>query len=177
MRSPLTRTRRKIQSGNVKAGPAKRDRPFCFQFSVRLTCDRYELVSEHSLEALLFILIVQHHDGNDAHRALAVPADGHFTLQVLQESVGEAVQRPLPAGILRPLRAAVRAGEFNDIFLWIAVQRGPPGLADSESLSRLAVHDTGTYPFRDLGTSPKYSDAQDGGLDATSGRKTCPNQR
>jgi hypothetical protein len=131
-------------------------RPFCFQFSLRLARYGRELISEHSFKPLLLVLIVQHDDWNHAHRALAVPADGHFALQILQEAVREAVQRPLAPCVLCSHRPAMRAGEFNDIFLWIAVQRGPPGVANSERLSRLTVHDTGTIPFATWELPPTF---------------------
>src|SRR5579862_9999090 len=105
--------------------------------SYGLSCSGRELFSEHGLEPLLLILIVQHHDGNHAERPLTAAADRDFSLQVLQEAVREAIQRALPAGILRTLHPAMRTGEIHHILLGIAVQSGPSGHSHTQSFNRL----------------------------------------
>jgi hypothetical protein len=65
------------------------------------------------LKAPLLIPIMQQHDRGDAQRPAAISAGAHLSLQVLQETIGEVVFRPLaPGGLPAPL-PAVRADELN----------------------------------------------------------------
>src|SRR6266576_2853166 len=77
---------------------------------------------------------------NHAQRLLAGMANGHFTLQVLQKTVREMVQRPLAPGILLVTRAAVRTDEFHLVLLRIAVQSSPPGAAYANRFCITPVH-------------------------------------
>src|ERR1700722_570759 len=112
--------------------------------AVGLSCGRFKLGGKYSLKALFFVLVVQHHDWYDAHRALAAAAHGHLALQILQEAVGKTVQGPFAPGILRANHATMRTSKFNLVFLWVAVQCRPACRTYAECFSRLPVH--GTVP-------------------------------
>ena len=59
--------------------------PFLFQRESQLNLVRgcNQEVREHAFEPALFVLVMQHHDGNDTYGAAASMACGHFPLQVL----------------------------------------------------------------------------------------------
>ena len=92
--------------------------------------DGCQIVGENGLEAALFVLIVQHNNRSYVQRLFAAPAGGQFSLQVLQKSVGEAVQRARPPGRLLAVMAAMGTHKFNQILLRIAVERCPAGVTN-----------------------------------------------
>jgi len=91
----------------------------------KLTGDGCQIVGENGLKATLFVLIVQHHNRSHVQRLFAVAAGGQFSLQILQESVGETVECASAPGRLLSCMAAMRAHEFDQIFLRIAIQCRP----------------------------------------------------
>jgi hypothetical protein len=90
---------------------------------------RSEFVGKDGLEAARFVLIVQKDDGYDAQRLSARTALRCFALQVLQETIGEVILRPLAPGIFLASSAAVGTDKLNPILLRIAVQSRPAGAA------------------------------------------------
>jgi hypothetical protein len=99
-----------------------------------------QLGREYSFKAPLLILIVKHDHGHDPQRVLARAAGGHLTLQVLQEAVSEVVLRAgATSGLGAPL-AAVWAEELYHVFLRVAVERGPAGVAHSHRFLIMSVH-------------------------------------
>src|SRR5439155_148655 len=86
-------------------------------------------IGKNSFKAPSFIVIVQHHDRNDAQILLASMALRDFALQVLQKAIREMIKRALAPGIFLVPRAAVRTDKFHHVLLRIAVQSSPAGAA------------------------------------------------
>ena len=100
----------------------------------KLAGDGCQIVGENGLKATLFVLIVKHHDGSYVQRLFAASAGGQFSLQVLQETIGEVVQRALSPSCLFAAMAAIRAHKFDQILLRIAVERCPAGVTNPYDL-------------------------------------------
>jgi hypothetical protein len=98
------------------------------------------LYFEDGFEPPLLILVMKHHDGDDAKLLLASMALSDFTLQILQKAVSETIEGAFAAGILFVARAAVGTSEFHGILLRIAVQGSPPGAAHSNYFDIVPVH-------------------------------------
>jgi hypothetical protein len=113
---------------------------FVLQCKTELVRSHQMLIGKNSFEAPSFILIVQHHDGNNAQVLLAGMALRHFALQVLQKTICETIQRTFAPGILLVPRAAVGTDEFHRVLLRIAVQGGPAGAAHTYCFGITPVH-------------------------------------
>src|SRR5260370_38459654 len=86
---------------------------FLLPCEIELARTHQVFIGKNSFKAACFILVVQHHDRNDAQVLLAGMALRHFALHVLQEAIREMIQ-PTPApGILLVSAAAVRPDELN----------------------------------------------------------------
>jgi hypothetical protein len=108
--------------GEQKEAGRNQLRPaFILQCERELVRSHQMLIGKNSFKAASFILIVQHHDGNNAQVLLAGMALRHFALQVLQKTVRETIQRTFAPGIFLVPRAAVRTDEFHCVLLRIAV--------------------------------------------------------
>src|SRR6267143_3975889 len=105
------------KSSRNKKETARHDqRPaFILQYEAELVRSYQVLIGKNSFESASLILIVQHHDGNDAQILLAGMALRDFALQVLQKTICEMIQRTLPPGVLFVPRAAVRTDEFHRV--------------------------------------------------------------
>jgi hypothetical protein len=101
-----------------------------------------QLIGEDSSETPGFLLIVQHHNGNDAQIFFAGVALRDFALQVLQKTVGEAIESALAAGIFLVALAAVGTDELNFVLLRIAVQGSPSGAAHPDGFGIMPFHRT-----------------------------------
>jgi len=100
----------------------------------------FEVCLEHGVEAPLLAPVMQQHDRRKVQRLLAVAARAHLTLKILHEAIREVIGRARPASGLRPVRPAVRAREFDEILLRIAVQRGPSCIPDSYCIEGSTAH-------------------------------------
>jgi hypothetical protein len=87
--------------------------------------------SEDGPKTPFLILIVQQHNWSHAQRFPAVPAGGHFTLNILHKPIREVVAGALAARWLGPALPAMRADEFHLVLLRVTVERGPAGIADA----------------------------------------------
>jgi hypothetical protein len=103
----------------------------CYRFGWLIV--RIRFGCEHSLEAPLFVLIMQHHYRHYAQRMLAAPAGGSLALQILNESIGEVVRSSRTPCSFGALRAALRASKLHTVFQRIAVQRGPARIPNTYS--------------------------------------------
>src|SRR6266566_2916578 len=103
---------------------------------------RNRFLREHSLKASLFVAVVHQHHGSNMQSPAAGLAGGHFTLRVLQETVGEVIFRPRPAGRFHSLAATVRTDKFDHIFLRIPIQSRPTRISNSYDVfgMRMIVH-------------------------------------
>jgi hypothetical protein len=101
-----------------------------------------ELVSEDSGETPRFVLIVQHHNGNHAEIFFAGVALRDFALQILQKTVGKAIESALAAGIFLVALAAVGTDELDFVLLRIAVQGSPSGAAHPDGFGIMPFHRT-----------------------------------
>jgi hypothetical protein len=100
----------------------------------------FEFVGEDGLEATGFVLVVQHYYWHYAQGLIACAAVGDFALQVLQETVGEMILRPLAASILLSPLAAVGTDILDPVLLRIAVQSRPTGAADADNFRVSPFH-------------------------------------
>jgi hypothetical protein len=118
----------------AKFGFAQRAPFFVSGYKVELVRIHQVLfVGKNGFKAASFILIVQHHNGNNAQVLLAGVALCDFTLQVLQKTIRKMIKRTLAPGIFLVPRAAVRTDEFHRVQLRIAVQSSPAGAAHTNS--------------------------------------------
>src|SRR5713101_10159127 len=109
--------------------PLRRAAPFSLRCEIKLVRSHQVIVGKNGFEAASFILIVQHHDRNNAQVLFAGMALRDFALQILQETIREMIERTLAPGIFLVPRAAVWTDEFHRVLLRIAVQSGPAGAA------------------------------------------------
>src|SRR5207245_9774799 len=94
------------------------------------------------LRSPLVVAVVRQRDWSNMQSTAAGLAGGHFTLRVLQETVGEVIFRPRPAGRFRSLAATVRTDKFDHIFLRIPIQSRPTRISNSYDVfgMRMIVH-------------------------------------
>jgi hypothetical protein len=59
---------------------------------------RCDVSGKDGFKAPFFVLVMQQDDWRDVQRFPAIAAARHFTLQILEESIGEMIERPVVAG-------------------------------------------------------------------------------
>src|SRR5258708_3797797 len=113
---------------------------FILRCEIELVRSHQLSIGKNSFEAASFILIVQHHDGNNAQGLFAGVALRDLALPILQETIRKMIQRTLAPGILLVPRSAVRTDQFHRVLLRIAVQSSPAGAAHTYRFEILPVH-------------------------------------
>jgi hypothetical protein len=101
----------------------------------------YQEIRKYRFESALFVLVMQHHDRGNAQGVPAGMTSCHLALQVLQKSIGKMILVPSAPGRFHAGLTAVRTIIFNQIFLRIAVQRGPTRVANPHCFFRMKTHE------------------------------------
>src|SRR5580700_1062788 len=101
----------------------------------------HQIVGKYAFEPALFVLIVQQDHGSNPQRMPARVAGGHFSLQVLKETIRKVVLIGGASRRFHAALAAVRTGVLQSILLRIAAERSPTRVTNPNSLFRRKTHD------------------------------------
>src|ERR1700756_3551335 len=79
----------------------------------------YQVVRKYAFEPALFVLVMQQDYRSDSQRMPAGVACRHFSLQILQETIGKMILIGSAPRRFFPMRSAIRAGVLQSILLRI----------------------------------------------------------
>ncbi len=105
-----------------------------------------QVVRKYAFEPALFVLVVQQDHGSNPQRMPARVACCHFSLQVLQETIGKMILVGSTSRRFFAALAAIWTGIFQSILLRITAQRRPSRITDPNSLFRRKTHDFVPHP-------------------------------
>jgi hypothetical protein len=111
---------------------------FCVQRKERLKLilAGYQFLGKHAFKPALLVLVMQQKNRSDPQRMPARTAGRHFSMQVLQETIGEMILVGSASCGLYSMLTAIWTGIFKSILLRIAAQRRPARVTNPNSLFR-----------------------------------------